>query len=645
MNKLVGINLLTVVILLITVEFVYSQDSIPSSVTHLLPVFSMSEKLDKMLSNVNTQEIDSATMANHNTANISTLLAKNSAVTIREYGVTGISSVAMRGGNANHTAVLWNGFNIQDPLNGGFNFSSSTCNIIDNINIQYGGSSAAFGSGAIGGTIHLNNTPLFNNKIFGSALVKNGSFGLNSSQLEVGHGGNKFSTRIRVYSQYHKNNFEFENPAKIGNPEEVYQNAEIKRIGILHELYYKIKPNQIISSQFWYQQNYREIPSNISSEASTKEEEYQNDNWYRWALNWIKKGEKINWEARNGVFYNGSEYIKTAINLASANNSLKNISECLAIFDIHKTHQLTMGINNNYTVGLSENFNNTPRLNTTALYVAPRFILFERLTINTSFRNEYYNDEFKPLTFALNGKLFFYKNWFATASFSKNYRTPNFNDLYWSGGSSRGNLNLQDEYGYTKDVGLGIKSHTEKWELQSSVSFYQNNINQQIQWIPQGQTWTPQNIKQVETNGVEFLFKSTFQLHKKWRLTTHFNYSYTDAQVTQKSEDESESVLNKQLIYIPYYQANSLVGVTYQNTSINIQHQYVGYQFTRPDNLDFIPSYFLTDLGLQQLIKKEKIDLQLFGKMNNLFNVVYEVRQWYPMPRMNYEIGIKLIIK
>ncbi|MCB0409198.1 MAG: TonB-dependent receptor plug domain-containing protein, partial [Flavobacteriales bacterium] len=303
---------------MVTSKIGYAQDSL-SNKTFLLPEFSVSEKLDKMLSKINTQEIDSQLISYHNTGNLSTLISKNSAVSIRSYGVTGISSVAIRGGNANHTAVLWNGFNIQDPLNGGFNFSTSTSNFVDDINIQYGGTSAAFGSGAVGGTIHLNNTAIFNRNIYGSVLYKSGSFGLQSSQFEAGFGNNKIASRVRFFGQTTNNNFEFINRTKINHPQEIYENAELKQIGFLHEFYYRPTTNQQISSQFWFQDNYREVPPNISSEPNENEEEYQQDNWYRWALNWNKKGKIVNWEARNGVFYNQSEYIKTSINLSSIN--------------------------------------------------------------------------------------------------------------------------------------------------------------------------------------------------------------------------------------------------------------------------------------------------------------------------------------
>ena len=60
-----------------------------------LPEFSVTEKLEKVYSNINTQQLDSSIIANNNTNNLATLLAKNSAVTIRSYGTTGLSSLSM----------------------------------------------------------------------------------------------------------------------------------------------------------------------------------------------------------------------------------------------------------------------------------------------------------------------------------------------------------------------------------------------------------------------------------------------------------------------------------------------------------------------------------------------------------------------
>ena len=310
-----------------------------------------------------------------------------------------------------------------------------------------------------------------------------------------------------------------------------------------------------------------------------------------------------------------------------------------------KNQKIILGVNNNYTKSISENFNNTPTVNSTAFYLSPNFTIGKKLSIITSIREELYKEKWKPITYSINGKFNFYKNYYFTASFSKNYRTPNFNDLYWAGNAAKGNPNLEDEYGFSKDVGMGFKTLAKKLVLSSNLSFYLTDINNQIIWSPKGQNWSPDNMKLVKTKGVEFLFSLKYNIKKTLQAYYNLTYAYTDAMVKEKGPNESEDILNKQLIYIPYYQSNNSVGLIYKTLSLDINFQYVDYQFTRPDNLDWIQPYFLTDIATQYIIKQKKYDLSFSGRINNIFNVTYEVRQWYPMPRMNYELGIKLIIK
>jgi len=51
---------------------------------------------------------------------ISDVLSSASNVNIKTYGPGGLSSISIRGGSSNHTAVLWNGINLQSPMNGEF---------------------------------------------------------------------------------------------------------------------------------------------------------------------------------------------------------------------------------------------------------------------------------------------------------------------------------------------------------------------------------------------------------------------------------------------------------------------------------------------------------------------------------------------
>ncbi|MGB6150499.1 MAG: Plug domain-containing protein, partial [Pricia sp.] len=88
---------------------------------------------------------------------LTTLLAFNANLYFKENGFGMVSSPAFRGTNASHTAVIWNGININSPLNGQVDFNTITPFNYSSIAIRSGGGSVQFGTGAIGGSVHLNN--------------------------------------------------------------------------------------------------------------------------------------------------------------------------------------------------------------------------------------------------------------------------------------------------------------------------------------------------------------------------------------------------------------------------------------------------------------------------------------------------------
>ncbi|QQR94477.1 MAG: Plug domain-containing protein [Bacteroidota bacterium] len=69
------------------------------------------------------EKIDSISLKQFNTESLSDLLSAESGVLIKNYGPGSLASSSIRGGNANQTAVIWNGFNINNPMLGQTDFS------------------------------------------------------------------------------------------------------------------------------------------------------------------------------------------------------------------------------------------------------------------------------------------------------------------------------------------------------------------------------------------------------------------------------------------------------------------------------------------------------------------------------------------
>src|SRR5690554_6305300 len=84
------------------------------------------------------------------------LLRYNSNIYFKENGYGMVSSPSFRGTNASQTAVVWNGININSQLTGQTDFNTLIPLHYDNIVVRSGGGSVQYGSGAVGGSVLLN---------------------------------------------------------------------------------------------------------------------------------------------------------------------------------------------------------------------------------------------------------------------------------------------------------------------------------------------------------------------------------------------------------------------------------------------------------------------------------------------------------
>ena len=129
--------------------------------------------------------IDSLTLQEAKGQNLADLLSRQSDVFIKSYGLGSLATTSLRGGGASHTAVIWNGFSLQSPMNGQLDLSLLPVFFFDEVEVQYGGSAALYGSGAVGGAIHLDNQIDFEKGLRIGGHGKLGSFGEKMSGLDV----------------------------------------------------------------------------------------------------------------------------------------------------------------------------------------------------------------------------------------------------------------------------------------------------------------------------------------------------------------------------------------------------------------------------------------------------------------------------
>ena len=99
------------------------------------------------------RSIDSLQLSFLKTENLSEALRRQGGIYVRDYGAGNIATAAVRGTAAGHTAVLWNGLPLQDPMLGLSDLSILPLFLFDEARLALGGGSSLWGSGALGGAM------------------------------------------------------------------------------------------------------------------------------------------------------------------------------------------------------------------------------------------------------------------------------------------------------------------------------------------------------------------------------------------------------------------------------------------------------------------------------------------------------------
>ncbi len=579
------------------------------------------------------QQFDSLTKQNFNNSNLGELLSVNSPVFIKNYGPGNLSTSGFRGGNASQTAVLWNGFNIQNNMLGQNDLSQLPNFIFDDIGIEYGGSASVWGSGAMGGSIHLNNKPRFNKGMITHLNLGFGSYDTRKLNSAVHYSGKKFSSTTKVYMNRSENNFEY-----LDTVVKRQTHSQFVQQGFLQELSLLFFKNQKITARAWYNVTQRNLPPTLGIKKSTAS---QSDKNLKLSADWIYEGKKLIPSIRLAYFEDVLNYTDSSAKIFSDNKINTFIAEGDVNYLITRHHKIFFGVN--YT-----NYNAT-----TLNYIKPSQILIkeaillgynfnhleQKLQFDLNVRQEFSNAFSIPLTGSTGLSYQLFKQLKLKANAAKVYRLPTLNDLYWNPG---GNPNLKPEEGYTYEGSFEVKIPFKHVLVETEMTYFDKNISNWIYWVPgPGGNPTPINLMKVYSRGTETSSRISYTLNK-FKTQAGFNSAYVLSTST-KSNLENDASVDKQLIYTPRYNYGGNFSITYNKFNVSYYHNYVGYRFTTSDNTAWLKPYQFSNLKVGYQHGFQKLTLLTCFNINNLFNSNYMVIAQRPMPLRNYEVSLTLI--
>ena len=616
------------------------------TVTHLREVVIEQSRLGSYAISKYTLKVDSLTHQLASASSLADLMRKYGYGHLRGYGPGGLATASFRGTGSNHTAVLWNGINLTSPLTGQVDLSHIPVSFIEDISMQTGGAASLYGNGSIGATIKLSNQARFGEGLTLSSRSSAASFGTYYQDLGAAWSGSKFITSTRVFISQADNDFPFLNKSITPARREHRDHTATNQKGLLHQDYWQVAPNHLLTFKWWYQDDSYEVPNptTVLNPANAVEKNTFNRTLlgYHFTRRWFD----LNYQAA---------YVRHDLNYidphASPPNSLSRFNSAIQTlegnFKLSTQGSLTAGVNYIWEEGLVDSFGGeTPHRNRIALFSAMKWFLLNRWEVAAAAREELINGSTTPLAPSLTIRLKATPAWEIYASGSRNYRIPTFNDLYWRGAGAVGNPNLRPETSWSQEAGVQYTKPVtnDAWTLSFKTTAFSNSVKDWMLWSQiSSSTWSPRNVKKVWARGIEAQ-ASTRVAISRTTLELQLQYVYTRSTNEDIYADQASNSLHKQITFTPQHEGSVTARAHWRKYILNTLGSYTGKQYADDDNTSYnaVKPYVLTSVWLSRVVTWKHIGASLTGEVNNLFDKGYQSRPGYPMPGRNYKLILSI---
>ncbi len=590
--------------------------------------------------------LDSNILPQYQQGSLANVLAEQSQVFIKSYGPGMLASPGFRGGNASQTAVLWNGFNLQSPMNGQVDLSLIPNFLLENIAIQYGSPASLFGSGNIGGAIHLQSNKNITKGWHAEALLGTGSFGNQTLGLKIAYAKNNWQIQQKFFAQDVTNNYTYKAADLIQPAAQYIQNnalpilnathAQYKSYAWIQEFQSKIGNYQKIGVKTWLQQNERMLPNFLHTAEKFAT---QLDKSAKGIIDYQYKKGIYELQMRYGYFKDFLQYqdINTAPGIGQASRHQVYIDHFVYL---EKYQWQISGMLQQTTAQLCEEARTYLQQSGAVFSTLKWASNNKQVQQQISIRQELVGTQFVPLMPSYGLVWNIKKNWIVQGNVARSYRLPSFNDLYWPG---MGNAALLPEQGWNEEVSIGNNFTKNNFSAKSSLTAFNKQIQNWIIWVPNGSNLsTPKNIYQVWSRGLEADWKCKLKRNKllfSWSGLHDFTLTSNEA-----SQLQNDASLHKQLIYAPRLKHHLQIDMQYKASKLQYSFHYIGTRFVSSDASSWLNPYQYSSLSLSHAFNINKANLQFQLLVQNLFNQSYQIIANAPMPLANYQISIKIKI-
>lgn len=555
---------------------------------------------------------------------LSNALEQSLAIPFKNYGFGMLSTIAFRGLAAAHTGLFWEGLPLNSSMNGNYDYNLLQSS--ESIIFRSGGGSSVFGSGAIGGSIHLLKD--FSNEqgwsfkhnqmvgSFGTYLQNTRLYFTGENQRWVAGGGFFSSNNDYTYIGF-------------DGSENRVQNAQLFQQQFFLDAEQKIGKHSLLDIHGFWLKAERHLPASMTEAVSYRKQEDENQ---RFSIAWKWKKHFFQQKVQAAYFMEKFDYKEDFRLMESSFSKADNyFLKYDAEFEPNDAFSLQTSHIYNHTNAMGDNFGN-PTQNQSFHRLSGYFKPTSNWEFSGTIQHLFHSDFNGATTFDF-GVKWSNNSHSISSNFTNNYRVPTINDQFWRPG---GNPDLLPEKGWMHELNYEFKQNLQKFSVQSRLTTFYGEVNDWILWLPTSfGFFSPINIQQVQTLGLQSEIEVTYKANENMLFHIRGNYNFTETTNMQTRQS---------LAYIPKHQANVSLGSDWNKWKLNILYQFVGFRYTTTDETLFIPSYQLTHLQLHHSSKLDKMELAYGVMVQNIFNEAYFGMQYYPMPLRYFMFNLNIIL-
>lgn len=630
------------VFLLIPVAFIQAQEKRD---TILLKEVEIRESYPS-LPGIRKIQPDSSTLSEHRLNDVSEVIKTLPSLQVRSSGPGSSSLAYIRGAGASHTNITWNGIALNSPMTGQADLSLIPAFFSDDIMLLAGNNSSFSHSPAIGGTLCMDNQPVWKKPTGASADLSAGSFGNYSGGIRINTGNQRYFTRLRIFGRSDRNRFPYTNSAVIPAETMTRTGAESEQLSAQHEIYVR-NEHHLFSLTTWAGSVSRNIPALMTNVGAANHDETQDDRFIRLAgaAEWNRKN--VSFFIRPGMSFSELSYRLVhsttggSITASDSRSMERTLQSHQGIHLRWKKAVLRTGNSVTLQHAHTDDFRlmngYSHRRPGFAHYVNAEMPLSRYFRILGAARGGVDGNEilmpapalhlyYRPLK---NNLPVFY------ASIGKNYRMPSLNDLYFIPG---GNPSLRPEHSLSLEAGMEdciVQLAGSCLDL-TLTGFYQE-ITDWILWQPsQFGYWKPVNIRNATSAG----FTASASWKRKWKNgSAGFSGQYT----YNRANANDEAYETGQPVYLPVHNVYWQTEVTYRKWAVSTAAQFMSERKTSLYKNTWSPvlqPVWIQDVTLSRSFKAGKTTWKTGLKCSNLFNTGWQQILWRPMPGRSFAITL-----